>query len=654
MTRSRSRAALAAAPGALAVLALIGSPTPADAVIHQPSVLDGPGNEILELDGAAMAPDGSGGVVYRKEVAGVPHVFAVPFTNGTWGRPLEVDPEDRYGASQPAIAAGEGGRLLVVWVQLRNVSAGGVSEYELMSSSLQPGTSLFGPATIVDPSVGEPASGDVREVAPSLAMAPSGEAYVVYRVITNNCAHGDTTSVCGFGEGVEVRVARFNYRTWSSLGAVNRALEVGMREPSASNAPSIGIDLAGEGLVAWQEPDAENVPRIWARRLFGVTQGNPLEVSPATIGGLPVTSAAEAPVVAMSPYGEARVAFRIDGEPGSAISTTQLYVNSIDSALGLKASRFNGAVAAPSAVSPTLGIPSAAIDAEGDYRVVWPQSGDVQALTGSTETALALVTIGTTTGERALTTIDPAGGGTTAWLASAGGAPAVDVREDFPQGGSQTGQYGGSVAGQISNLALAGSGRGDALIGWTVGQPGYSEIVADFVQAPPAPFIVLVPLNWVRAGAAEVSWEPAPDAVAGETYTVYVDGKAQAVGLTGLSMRLNARALGNGVHHVQVLATDPAGQQTLSDLATLKVDADPPIVKIALIDRGRGVRVRVSDNASGVDGPATTISFGDGSRSQSGASATHKYRHGGSYVITARVRDNAGDSATVHLRVRIA
>jgi hypothetical protein len=643
--------------GALLLLCLV-LPAGAFAVIHPASVLDGPNNQILELDGVAMTHDGSGGVVYRKDVEDIPHVFVVPFVNGDWGHPVEVDHEDPYGASEPAIAAAEDGDLLVVWVQLRNISTGGVKEYELMSASLQSGASSFGPATIVDPNVGEPVNGDIRAVDPSIAMSPSGQAYVVYRVVTNDCEHGDPyTSVCGFGKGVEVRVAHFNYRTWSSLGAVNRAKQFGMPEPTASNAPSIGIDQSGEGLVAWQEPDATGVSRIWARRLFSATQGNVLQASPETIGGKPVTSNAEAPVVAMSPHGEARIAFRIHGEAGSAVPSTQLFVNSINSAFGIGASQLNGPVAEPGAASPTLGLPGIGIDTEGDYRVVWPQAGIVRELTGNTEGSSVPVTIGSTTGERAFATVDPAGGGVSAWMASSDDGPAVDVREDFPQGqaGSQSGQFGGSIPGPVNGLSFDGSSQGDALLGWAVGSPGYVEIVGDFVQVPPQPFILSsVPREWLRPGTVEIGWEPALDAVAGETYTVYVDGRPLVSGITGLSAKFSTKGLSNGVHRVQVLATDPAGQHELSKVAELKIDADPPVVKVALIDRRRGVQVRVSDGASGVNAHATMISFGDGSRAERGAKATHTYKHRGTYVITADVRDETGLSMTVHLRVRVA
>lgn len=284
----------------MTLLVLLGLPAGAAAIIHPASPLDGPANDILDVDGAAMAADSSGGVVYRKQVEGVTHVFAVPFHNGAWGQPVEVDTEDAYGASQPAIAAGEGGRLLVVWVQPRNVSSKDVVEYALMSASLQPGASAFGQAIMVDPNVGEPDTGDISGVQPKLAMAPDGTAYVVYRVTADDCGIDDQgnseEAKCRPGSTdkiVYVRAARFNYLTWSSLGTINRSTQLPMRDPSSSNAPAIGIDVNGNGVVAWQEPDVSGVARIWVRRLFGTVKGNVLEASPETVGVQPVTSDAE-------------------------------------------------------------------------------------------------------------------------------------------------------------------------------------------------------------------------------------------------------------------------------------------------------------------------------------------------------------------------
>jgi hypothetical protein len=647
---------------ALVLASLIG-PVSARAVVHATNVLDGPANNILEVDGSAMAPDGSGGVVYRKEMEGVAHLFVVRFQKGVWDTPVQVDTEDPYGtsqsASQPAIAAGEGGELLVVWVQPRNVSPHNVTEYALMSASLQPGASAFGREITIDPNVGEPRTADIRGVEPKLAMAPDGAAYVVYRATTDDCGLGDEgnpeEAKCRPGSSdkvVSVHVARFNYLTWSSLGTINRAPQIAMRTPTSENAPAIGIGLNGDGVVAWQEPDAGDVARIWVRRLFGTVKGNVLEASPEALSGKAVTSDADAPLLAVGPYGEARIAYRIQGGQGSAVATTQLFLNWLLSETAPHGAQLQGA-ASIGTQQEGLGPPGVSIDPQGNFRLSWTADGAVNELEGDTRTHGPQIPIGSAVGPTS-TTINPAGGGTTAWIGPPGTAPAVQVREDYGQGAFQAAQLAGDLPGPASGLALGGDGQGDALIAFMQGPVGRSEVVGDFVQAPPAKFIVNGPLNWIRSGSATITWEPAFDAVAGVSYTVYVDGNARVKGLSGLSVHLSAVGLGDGIHHVQVLATDTSGQRTMSVRNELKVDANPPSVTVRLIDHSRAARVTVADSASGVATAATLISFGDGVRAHGRTRVRHVYAHAGLYTIVAQVRDRVGNHATVRLRVRVA
>jgi hypothetical protein len=364
-----------------------------------------------------------------------------------------------------------------------------------------------------------------------------------------------------------------------------------------------------------------------------------------------LTTDADAPAVAVSPYGEAQIIYRVHGAPGSAAGTNRLYLTSISNALGLNAAQLSTPVAVPGAAQDSVGTPSAAIDQRGDFRVAWTQGGVAQELVGSAEATGSPVAIGSTVAALAPTTINPAGGGTTAWLTSAGGLPAVAIREDYAHGAFQLAQLTGSVPGPVAGLVLGGSGQGDALLGWTEGPAGQSEVVGDFTQAPPASFNVEVPSTWVRARNATVSWEAASDAVAGIDYAVYVDGRVRQTGLTGLTARLNS--LGDGVHHVQVLATDSSGEQTMSSEHDLKLDANPPTVTLKLVDHRRGVRVTVTDRASGVDARATRIAFGDGQHTNGHAGATHVYRTAGVYRIRASVRDKVGNATTVQLRVRV-
>jgi hypothetical protein len=643
----------------ITLLAVFVLPARAAAVIHPAGVLAGPANDILDVDGAAMAPDGSGGILFRKQVEGITHVFAIPFRDGGWGEPLEVDGEDPYGASQPAIAAGDGGRLLVVWVQPRNTSARNVSESALMSASLQPGADAFGQAIMVDPSVGELDTGDIRGVEPKLTMAPDGAAYVVYRVTIDDCGLGDEgnpeESRCRPGSTdkvVDVRVAHFDFLTWSSLGRINRDPQLAMRSPTSANAPAIGIDVNGNGIVAWQEPGADDVARIWVRRLFGTVKGNVLQASPESIDGRPVTSDAEAPAIADSRFGEARIAFLIKGASGSAVPVTQLYDNSIFSEFDPHGSVLQGAQPVVGATATDLGPPSASLGPTGEFRLAWSQGTSVRELAGSNQVSGTSVQVGMASGP-VPTTINPAGGGTAAWSSTAAGPAAVEAHEDYANGAYQAARLAGGIAGPVNGLSLGGSGEGDALIAWMQGPPGHSEVVGDFVQAPPAPFILNTPNGWVRARDASIEWEATTDAVAPITYSVYVDGHQFASGLTATRTSLSSAVLGDGVHEVQVLATDSAGQRTMSAENKLKIDAEPPTVKLALIDHRRGVRVTVREKASGVDAGATKIAFGDGRHTNGRASVSHVYAHPGLYTITAQVRDKVGNRATVHLHVRV-
>ena len=110
---SQPCAVLRASCVSIAVLLLCAAT--AQAEISPVAPIDGPSAEIVELGGAAMAADGTGGIVYRKRVEGRAHIFASQYVNDKWEAPQRVDVGEKFESSFPAIAAGEGGRLLVVW-----------------------------------------------------------------------------------------------------------------------------------------------------------------------------------------------------------------------------------------------------------------------------------------------------------------------------------------------------------------------------------------------------------------------------------------------------------------------------------------------------------------------------------------------------------
>jgi hypothetical protein len=518
-----------------------------------------------------------------------------------------------------------------------------------MSAELDPGAQRFGPAIQIDPKD----IGDGTAAYPSLAMAPNGQAYVVYRVVTNSLVGSTIVPLRPGDELIDVRVAHYNGQglPWSTLGTINTHPQLTMRHPSATNAPVVGVDLAGNAVVVWQEPDSAGVARIRTMRIFGNRLGNPMEASATSANGAPITAEADAPALAVGAFGEARIAYRLEGGSGSPYGGARVLVNRLPAEVDPAGAKLKGAVVVGAASTP--GAPSVAIDPIGGFRIAYAGNGATQVVSGDDFHPIgAPSSLGPTAAGQALTTINSAGGGVTAWPAASGGLPVIDAREDTSGGASQSALLSAPISGPLGSLVLGGSGGGDALIAFAQGPADQQQVMAAVAKAAPGQFLAAAPSGWVRASAATIAWEAAPEAFGGTRYTVLVDGRAWARSLTGLTTRLDPRGLGDGLHRVQVLATDALGQQTLTPQAELKVDANPPAVTVRRLP-GRRVSVRVFDRASGALAKDTWVSFGDGARLTHKLAARHTYAQAGIYTIAVHSRDKVGNTLDARLRVRI-
>jgi hypothetical protein len=637
-----------ALPLTLLALLALSSANRAAAELAPARLIDGPSATILDVDGAAMAPDGSGGILYRKLLDGQPHLFVAAFQHGAWQTPVQVDAGQAFGASFPTIAAGEDGRLLVVWAEPW-ATIGQEVNYELMSAEMEPGSQQFGPAQQVDPK----GIGNGTAAYPSLAMAPNGTAYLAYRVVTNTLVGSTIVPLRPGDELISVRVARYGGSglPWTSLGAINSHPELTMRHPNASNGPVIGVDLTGNAVVVWQEPEAAGVARIWAMRIFGSRLGNVLEVSPGSLNGAPITAEADAPALAVSPLGEARIAYRLAGGAGSPYGEAKILLNTLPSEVDTRGAKLLGAAVVGGAEE--LGAPSVAIDQEGEFRLAYSGGGSAQLVTGNAfQAASAPAGLGPTSDQQVLTSINPAGGGVSLWPAVSGTRPVIDAREDFPGGAWQQAQLSAPLSGPIGVPALGASGQGDALIAFSQGPADQQQVMAAVAKAPPGKFEVTTPVGWVKGSSATISWEPPAEAFGTSTYALVIDGQVRKSGLTGLSLHLDPRGLGDGVHSIQILATDSLGQETMTPVAKLKVDANPPRVSIASLAH-QTVRVRVRDDASGAVALATSIAFGDGTRVHGRLTARHTYARAGRYRITVESRDRVGNKLDAHIWVEV-
>lgn len=644
----------AAALAALAVAGFGFRGEPAKAVVLPPVTVDGPSSQILDFGGVAMAADGTGGLVYTKAVDGVPHVFVSRYDGRQWGPPVRVDWDQPYDASQPRIAAGERGALMVVWVTQVATVAEKIRR-GLWSASLGPGSSGFSPSLLVDPNVGEGAGVD-----PAVAGVSGGKAIVVYRVVTGDFSCRICREGVQLRQGdvlADIRLARFAGDRWSRIPPINRNPAASMRPPNPANGPQVGIGASGNAVVAWQEPEQDGTARIWERRIFGTTPGPAYLASPSSWEGKPVSGDVESFALDVTPFDAARVAADVADGGGSP---ARVFL----SALGRSTVEGSGKPTPPRLVGNAggpLGSGSvAAADAnggEGLTRLAFLADGAASefavAEDGSLERLATAPAPTPETGAVSMVAVDPGGGGLVAYPSVGPTGPAVAVRQQFPSGGAQAGLLSGTQAGPVTELAIGRSGVGDALIGFRQGEAGHYEIVAERVSAPPTKLQVRAPSRWIKPRRLTLRWKPPRSGVGGLTYSILLDGQVVKRGLRRLRFRPGAALLGNGVRRAQVLATDGLGGQLLSRPMRLRVDGAPPHASVHLEPRRGRVLVRLADTGSGTRAKSTLVSFGDGTREKGGLKFDHAFSHSGRYTLTIRARDRVGNRLRAVYRVRV-
>src|SRR5690242_3496854 len=103
----RKPLALAAA---LAFAVLVPS---AHAAVVPGQVIDGPSSDIRNLGDLDLAPDGTGALVYVKQVGGKDNVFVSLFNGATWGPGQRLSTDTlcpaAFSCEHPHVAAGNGG-----------------------------------------------------------------------------------------------------------------------------------------------------------------------------------------------------------------------------------------------------------------------------------------------------------------------------------------------------------------------------------------------------------------------------------------------------------------------------------------------------------------------------------------------------------------
>lgn len=602
-------------------------PTPAP-----PVTVDGPGSNIVSLTGMSIARDGTGGIVYLKNVGGVQHVFVSRLVGGFFQPPQQIDTSFAGPSSQPVIAAGNGGVLLVAFVNGGSLwaidssssSAGYQPPVFLASGASNPAIQMsnFGKAYVAFAAAGDGGS-DVRaayyfqgqwSLEPSALNANPGDDAGTGSGRPDVATAGDGVATVVWGEGGHI----YSRRVWGTSPSVvyeqadvpslNGWSEVSAGEPDAA----AGGDSSYVGVV-YQETfrnGSQQQDRVLMNRLHGSVYDGANQADGLSTPG---SDGANDPQIAMAElgYGLATSADESSHQPsvatlgsGGVFQGTSVLDNTLN-------------FGSPDAVPATAGLAS--------FVVAWQNQGG----------------LGTDIVARY-------------WALSSGFAPASIV-SNFSLGATDAAR--GLVDGGDINSDLA--------VAWVQGSGASTRIeVAQQYQVPgpPSPRKNLAYDAKVRP---VVGWNAANDLWGPTTYLVRVDG-VQVGSTTATSFKMPV-PLGQGPHNWHVTAVNPAGLQNTSNNARFWVDTVHPTLRWAVTGKRKAhqtihLTVAYTDSprgeppqdASGVN--YVLIRWGDGTVSPVSAGAhrkAHIYKRAGRYLLTVVVKDRSGNTTKVARRITI-
>ncbi len=595
-------------------------------------MIDGPNVAITSLNGLSVARDGSGGLVYLKGA----HVFVSALAGGQFQTPAEVDAALPAGSSQPVIAAGNGGVLLIGFInsgQLFVVSR---------ASTTAPYTA---PAALAAPAAN-----------PSLQMSNLGKAYLAFTVAD--------------GAGQDVRAAYWAGGTWAleptALNAVAPADDAG----TGTGPPAVATAGDGVAIVAWGEAGHIYTRRVWGTGPSVIDE----QADVPSVGGCGEVSVGDPSVAAGGDSSYADVAFReVVSCPGGRQG--RVLVNR------LRASQFDGAV-------PADGLPPGG-ESASDPQIAMAEYGQGFVTSeGQTSNGVFGMELGSNGAPGGVLQIDSAAGSTppdpvpgiaglfsdlVAWEQDPGSAGPAEIRVRYEPRGSTLGPEmivsnpAQGAADAARGIAAAGDAGGDAAIAWVQGTGTSSQIVAEQLYQPPGAATPANSLAYVRTAQPVLSWAPSGGRWGPIIYTVSVDGTPS--GQTGGDTLQVPSPLTDGPHVWSVTARNPAGLTSGSRSARVFVDTVAPKLRATLSGARRpGARLTLrltyrdlppaglpSRDASGV--ASLTIHWGDGTTTTVKPGThriVHSYRRAGRDKITITVLDRAGNRTSVVKRVKIA
>ncbi len=620
----RPRTAIALIPLTIAALAAVTSP--AQAVYVPAEQIDA--GAIRSVGDVDVARDGSGAVAYVKGDGGTDHVFVSRLVNGVFRAPERVDTGLDGGAgSQPAIAASDGGRLAVTFV-----NGGG-----LYAAVLGSGAPSFSAPQLIA------AAGS----APSVDMSINGVAY------TSFTAPG--------GSAADVRVARLD------RGATNFALlpdpvDIDPTRDAGGGAgrSEIAVSADGTAVVVWGEAGRVFGRRIYDQRISVAPQDLTVETLNGHAGDM--GSATEPHIDIEDDSSFAWVTFRQTFDDGRSHTVARRLVGSqFEAPEQVDGIGFGGDSAVSSNVEMNGRGEGIATTGTGARGVT------VSLLHDDRFFAPAFVNQANNVAPLPTGDLAENNDGQVAWFQGTTPLTAtvhavgydIDLAKRTVPGPLPDTEISNPDFGPVdvaAGLDVAVNRVSDAVMVFVQGLGDGRRLVAAAFDRKPGILSVSTTSRYRKLRRPPLAWSTSFDLWGPLTYRPVVDGvPAGETQGTRLPMPTD---LADGVHTWTVSATDRRGQTTVSKPGILRVDTTPPTLRYKLngvksVGRTLSLATRAGDPSPGSGLLRTVISFGEGERIFA-KNGRHVFGRGGKYTLRISATDRAGNSTVIKRVITIA
>lgn len=597
--------------------------------------IDGPNPGLGSVGDLDVARDGTGAVAYTRRDGDADHVFVSRLINGVFQAPERVDGGLAPAGSQPVVAASDGGRLLIAFVN------GG----SVFTATRGKGAPAFAPPQLLAANASNP----------STDMSINGGAYVSFT------APGGSAS--------DVRVAGFtrdavNGTVLPAPLDIDPAREAG----EGSKRSEVVVSADGTAIVVWGEDGVDGRTHVYGRRVFGANLSRaPQDLTLDALEGRRGLSADLPDIDVEDDSSYAWVVFRQGFEDGGAtrskVIARRLVGSQFEPPVAVDGVGFGG----DSATAPAIELNGRGLGLIGSAAA---GSGTVFGSFIQEDMPAAAVGVGASGagGVPPLprTAVAETGDAILAWRQGLPGAVGVRARRYDPKPGAPAPGPGAEVAlskpelGSVDAEAgfdAASNRAGDAVVVFMQGSGAERRLVAGGFDRTPGAFRGFSTERYRKATRPLLSWGSAFDLWGPVAYRVEING--QPAGQTTETKLVSGIDVPDGVHRWRVVATDRRGQTSATPSRLLRIDSAAPDLSFFVRGTRRArsliqVQARAADvlNPTGSGVKTVRIDFGDGTKVNA-RSATNRFRRG-TFTIRVSATDKAGNATVLTRRVRIA